>query len=60
MSTTAFAGTSGEVEVGGYLRDLKFQGFDGKTKVFRFQGQAADHQRMGKLVRPLPRGDGFT
>ena len=33
-SATAFAGTPGEVEIGGYLRDLKLQGFDGKTKKF--------------------------
>ena len=40
ISTTAFAGTPGEVEVGGYLRDLKLQGFDGKTKKFSdFRGK---------------------
>ena len=40
ISTTAFAGTPGEVEIGGYLRDLKLQGFDGKTKKFSdFRGK---------------------
>ena len=40
ISATAFAGTPGEVEIGGYLRDLKLQGFDGKTKKFSdFRGK---------------------
>lgn len=40
ISTTVFAGTPGEVEIGGYLRDLKLQGFDGKTKKFSdFRGK---------------------
>ena len=40
ISTTALAGTPGEVVVGGYLRDLKLQGFDGKTKKFSdFRGK---------------------
>lgn len=40
ISTTAFASTPGEVEIGGYLRDLKLQGFDGKTKKFSdFKGK---------------------
>jgi len=34
LSRTAFAGTPGEVEVGGYLRDATLQGFNGKTKKF--------------------------
>lgn len=40
ISTTACAATPGEVEIGGYLRDLKLQGFDGKTKKFSdFRGK---------------------
>lgn len=40
ISTTAFATTPGEVEIGGYLRDLKLQGFDGKSKKFSdFRGK---------------------
>jgi thiol-disulfide isomerase/thioredoxin len=40
ISTTAFAATPGEVGIGGYLRDLKLQGFDGKTKKFSdFRGK---------------------
>lgn len=32
ISATAFAGTPGEVEVGGYLREAKLQGLSGETK----------------------------
>ncbi|MFZ2541655.1 MAG: TlpA disulfide reductase family protein [Gallionella sp.] len=34
ISTTAFAGTPGEVEIGEYLREAKLQGLFGKTKKF--------------------------
>lgn len=34
LSATAFAGTPGEVEIGGYLREAKLQGFSGNTKKF--------------------------
>lgn len=34
MSATAYASTPGEVEVGGYLREAKLNGFSGKTKKF--------------------------
>jgi len=34
ISATAFASTPGEVEIGGYLREAKLQGFSGKTKSF--------------------------
>jgi thiol-disulfide isomerase/thioredoxin len=34
LSTTAFAGTPGEVEVGGYLREATLQGLNGKSKKF--------------------------
>jgi len=34
LSTTAFAGTPGEVEVGGYLREATLQGFSGNSKKF--------------------------
>jgi len=34
LSSTAFAGTPGEVEIGGYLREAKLQGLFGKTKKF--------------------------
>jgi thiol-disulfide isomerase/thioredoxin len=34
ISTTAFAGAPGEIEVGGYLREAKLNGFSGKTKKF--------------------------
>ena len=33
-SVTSYAGTPGEVEIGSYLRDLKLDGFSGKTKKF--------------------------
>jgi len=40
ISATAFAGTPGEVEIGGYLRDAKLQGFAGNTKKFSdFKGK---------------------
>lgn len=40
ISATAFAGTPGEVEVGGYLREAKLQGFSGNTKKFSdFKGK---------------------
>jgi len=40
ISTTAFAGTPGEVEVGGYLREATLQGFYGNTKKFSdFKGK---------------------
>ena len=40
ISATAFAGTPGEVEVGGYLREAKLQGLSGKTKNFSdFKGK---------------------
>lgn len=32
LSATAFASTPGEVEIGGYLREAKLQGFSGNTK----------------------------
>lgn len=34
ISTTAFAGTPGEVGIGGYLREATLQGFSGNTKKF--------------------------
>lgn len=34
VSFPAFAGTPGEIEVGGYLREAKLQGLFGKTKKF--------------------------
>ena len=34
ISSTAFAGTPGEVNIGGYLRDATMQGFSGNTKKF--------------------------
>jgi len=34
LSTTAFAGTPGEVKIGGYLREATLQGFNGKTNTF--------------------------
>ncbi len=40
ISETAFAGTPGEVEVGGYLREAKLQGLSGETKKFSdFKGK---------------------
>lgn len=40
LSTTAFAGTPGEVEVGGYLREATLNGFNGKTRKFSdFKGK---------------------
>jgi thiol-disulfide isomerase/thioredoxin len=40
ISATAFASTPGEVEIGGYLREAKLRGFDGKMKRFSdFQGK---------------------
>lgn len=40
LSTTAFASTPGEVEIGGYLREATLQGFNGKTKKFTdFKGK---------------------
>ena len=39
-SATVFAATPGEVEVGGYLREAKLQGFNGMTKKFSdFKGK---------------------
>ena len=34
ISATALAGTPGEVEIGGYLRDATLHGFSGNTKKF--------------------------
>jgi len=34
IPTTAFAGTPGEVEIGGYLREATLQGLNGKSKKF--------------------------
>ena len=34
ISTTAFAGTPGEVEIGGYLREATLQGLSGNSKKF--------------------------
>ena len=34
ISTTAFAGTPGEVEIGGYLREATLRAFSGNTKKF--------------------------
>lgn len=40
IPATAFAGTPGEVEVGGYLREAKLQGLSGETKNFSdFKGK---------------------
>lgn len=40
ISATAFASTPGEVEVGGYLREAKLNGFSGNTKRFSdFKGK---------------------
>ena len=40
ISTTAFASTPGEVQIGAYLREAKLQGFSGKTKSFSdFKGK---------------------
>jgi len=40
ISSTALAGTPGEVEIGSYLREAKLQGFDGKTRKFSdFKGK---------------------
>lgn len=34
LTATAYAGTPGEVEIGGYLREARLQGLFGKTKRF--------------------------
>jgi thiol-disulfide isomerase/thioredoxin len=40
LSTTAFAGTPGEVMVGGYLREATLQGLNGKSRKFSdFKGK---------------------
>lgn len=40
LTTTAFAGTPGEVEIGSYLREAKLNGFFGNTKKFSdFKGK---------------------
>ena len=40
LSTTAFAGTPGEVKVGSYLREATLDGLNGKTKKFSdFKGK---------------------
>ncbi len=40
ISATAFAGTPGEVEVGGYLREATLNGFSGNSKKFSdFKGK---------------------
>ena len=40
LSTTAFAGTPGEVKVGSYLRETTLQGFNGNSKKFSdFRGK---------------------
>jgi thiol-disulfide isomerase/thioredoxin len=40
ISATAFAGTPGEVAIGGYLREAKLHGFSGQTKKFSdFKGR---------------------
>lgn len=40
LSTTAFAGTPGEVEIGGYLREAKLDGLNGEMKAFAdFKGK---------------------
>ena len=40
LSTTAFAGTPGEVKIGGYLREATLNGFNGKTNKFSdFKGK---------------------
>lgn len=40
ISVPAFAGTPGEVEIGGYLREANLRGFDGKERKFSdFQGK---------------------
>ena len=40
LSTTAFAGTPGEVKIGGYLREATLNGFNGKTNTFSdFKGK---------------------
>ncbi len=40
IPATAFAGTPGEVEIGGYLREANLRGFDGKTRKFSdFKGK---------------------
>lgn len=40
ISPTAYASTPGEVVIGGYLREAKLRGFDGKTKKFSdFKGK---------------------
>ena len=40
LSTTAFAGTPGEIEIGGYLREVTLNGFNGKINKFSdFKGK---------------------
>jgi thiol-disulfide isomerase/thioredoxin len=40
LSTNAFAGTPGEVKIGGYLREATLLGFDGRTNKFSdFKGK---------------------
>jgi len=40
VSATAFAATPGEVEVGGFLREVTMRGFNGKTNTFAdFKGK---------------------
>lgn len=40
ISTTAYAGTPGEIEIGGYLREANLHGFSGKVKKFSdFKGK---------------------
>ena len=40
LSTTAFAATPGEVEVGGFLREATLRGFNGRTNTFTdFKGK---------------------
>ena len=40
LSPNAFAGTPGEVKIGGYLREATLHGFNGKTNTFaNFKGK---------------------
>ena len=60
VTPVALAKTPGEVPVGGTLREATMTGLTVPFAGCRTFAESHDHQRLGQLVWPVPRGNGVV